>query len=168
MKKDSRPYKKGGQSRPRPYKPREGVHLCPVVKYPDARKILFDLLKERTRRQSISHKYMPTWEQHNKFCDRPGYRSWYIIADGTVPVGSVYLTMRNEVGLAVFKKYRGRGYGREAFRLLKNVWSRLLFNRPSDTAKAFLANINPQNKESIRFFEKLGFRLLQVTYVYDP
>jgi hypothetical protein len=40
------------------------MKLIPISEHPDAARILYALLAERTPEQSISHKKMPTWEEH--------------------------------------------------------------------------------------------------------
>lgn len=122
--------------------------------------ILWDLLKERTPEQSISHRGMPSLRQHLKFIDSRPYRIWNVIlmqlpmAGTEEVVGSCYLTNQYEIGINVFNAWQNHGIGPWAVN-----W--LIERHPSER---LLANINPKNERSIRMFEKLGFTHIQNTY----
>jgi len=118
---------------------------------------LYELLAERTPEQSISHKSMPTPEEHRLFVLSRPYKAWYLIRDrgtaGMHTVGCCYLSKQNEIGISIYRDSRGNGYAKKALKLLM------------ETHKGpYLANINPKNEASINLFTKLGFKLLQVTY----
>lgn len=135
------------------------IHLRPVVASRNDMRTLYELLKQRKAWQSISHKAMPSYDDHIEFVKSEPYSAWYMIMDnrgvnGIIdPVGAIYLTRNKEIGISIFKAYQGKGYGRAAVEELMN-----LHKGP------FLANINPLNVPSRKFFEELGFTLLQVTY----
>lgn len=115
---------------------------------------LYELLKERDPRANISHKKMPSFNQHVKFVLSKPYSKWYVIVESEKDAGSIYLTKNNEVGIFIKKNMQGRGIGFKALRLLieKNPRSR------------YLANVNPKNEKSIQFFKNNGFKLIQHTY----
>ena len=119
---------------------------------------LYLLLKERKDHESISHNEMPTWEEHRNFVDRKPYNSWFIIyevIDGkTTAVGSLYFTYKNEIGIAIYEKYRRRGYAYQAINAFTSDFKDV----------DFYANINPANQKSIDLFTKLGFAHIQSTY----
>jgi RimJ/RimL family protein N-acetyltransferase len=115
--------------------------------------ILFELIKERTEWQSISHTKMPEWTEHKEFVMSYPYHLWNIIKCNSNSVGSIYLTYEREIGISIFSNYKGEGYGESAIRLLMSIC-------PGE----FLANINPDNTPSIKLFEKLGGKKIQVTY----
>lgn len=123
--------------------------------------LLYQLLAEREENESISHSGMPTFGQHVEFVSTKPYKGWYIITSdlgaGHVPVGSIYLSYNNEIGIAIFKKYRRKHYATEAIKMLMKVHS---------TEKFFIANINPLNEKSITLFEGLGYKLIQQTFRY--
>jgi len=117
--------------------------------------ILYEILKERTEEESISHKEMPNKFHHEAFVkDRP-YKVWYIVFDDNIPLGSCYISKTSEVGVAVFKKYRKQGLGTKILEHLMKLY-------PDEE---FLANINPKNDKSIHMFEKAGFKHIQNTYL---
>lgn len=101
---------------------------------------------------------MPSFATHKRFLRQHPYAFWYLIQAGPRYVGSIYLTHRDEVGVFINDDCRGRGFGAQAIRQLMTRHPR----------KRFLANINPYNETSIRFFNKLGFTHLQNTYAYEP
>lgn len=122
--------------------------------------ILYQLLAEREEYESISHNTMPTYGQHCSFVERKPYKGWYLIYDketklGPTIVGSVYISFSNEIGIAIFKKHRRKGYAREAIKLL-------MISHPE---QSYLANINPMNEKSIALFKDLGFGIIQETYM---
>jgi len=117
---------------------------------------LYKLLLERTPNQAISHKAMPTFGEHTRFVKSVPYQVWYLITDGGEPVGATYLTHANELGIFVFNKHHGKGYGKAA---IEEMLRR--FEGP------FLANINPDNEASRKFFESLGFKFIQTTYQHE-
>lgn len=112
------------------------------------------LLAEREPHQSISHRRMPTWGEHVAFVESRPYTAWYVAEVDGAPVGAVYLTRNDEIGVSIFAEHRGRGLGRQAVEAL-----RARHPRPR-----YLANINPANHQSIAFFERMGFRHIQNTY----
>ena len=123
--------------------------------------MLWDLLAERTPEQSISHKVMPTWQQHCGFVDSRPYEAWYLVWDETrealsprgIAVGAVYLSRQREIGVGILRTERGQGHAQWAIGELMRL-------HPG----RFLANISPANEPSARLFGRLGFSLIQHTY----
>ena len=115
---------------------------------------LYNLLEERKPVTYISHKKMPTYEEHVNFVKSSPYSKWYIIEVDGERSGSIYLTKQNEIGIFLNEGLQEKGIGSNALNVLigKNPGLR------------YLANINPENKKSIKFFKKLGFTLIQYTY----
>ena len=118
--------------------------------------LLYDLLRERTEEQSISHKEMPSKQDHKKFVLSDPYKSWMWVDVDEELVGSCYLTHQHEIGIHIFKEYQGNGYGKEAVKMLMKEYP-----------GRHLANINPNNPRSIRMFEDLGFKHIQNTYAHS-
>ena len=132
------------------------IRLADVYRSKDAVKVLYALLAERETRVNISHRRMPSIRGHRAFIVSRPYKAWYLVRDlSGGPLGGVYLSRRDEIGVFIFKKFRGKGYGEEAVRLLM---------RKHAAVKRFLANINPKNRRSVRFFNALGFKHVQNTY----
>ncbi len=120
----------------------------------DDAKFLFDLLKQREGIVNISHKSLPTWEEHVEFIKNNTYQSWDIIWVDNVRIGNIYLTDRDEIGIFLDKKFQSSGYGSIAI----NEFMK------KNGKKRYLANINPTNYKSIQFFGKHGFIHIQNTY----
>ena len=117
-------------------------------------KFLFDLLKERNPLVNISHKKMPTYNQHRKFIKSKPYSKWYIILKSKQKIGSIYLSKNDEIGIFLSKKFQGKNVGNFAL-------NELMKKNPR---KRFLANVSPKNKKSMEFFKKNGFKLIQYTF----
>ena len=120
----------------------------------DDAEFLFDLLKQREGIVNISHKSLPTWEEHVEFIKNNTYQSWDIIWVDNVRIGNIYLTDRDEIGIFLDKEFQSNGYGSIAI----NEFMK------KNGKKRYLANINPTNYKSIQFFGKHGFTHIQNTY----
>ena len=108
----------------------------------------YELLREREPHQNISHKSLPSWHEHCSFMEGKPYLSWHWFnAADRYPAGCVYLTRRNEIGIAVLKRYRGQGLAKSA---VEELMSRHVGER-------LLANIAPGNDASLLLFRGLGF-----------
>ena len=117
-------------------------------------RFLYNLLMERDTRANISHKKMPTYNEHVKFVSSKPYPKWYIILCDVNKAGSIYLTSQNEIGIFIKKSFQNKQIGDIALR-------KLIQKNPK---KRYLANVNPKNKKSICFFKNHGFKLIQYTF----
>lgn len=121
-------------------------------------RFLYKLLKEREPKVNISHRRMPTFKEHSKFVLSKPYSKWYIIKSKNKKIGSIYLSKQDEIGIFLQKKFMKKGIATIS---LTHIMKKNPRNR-------FLANISPKNKNSINFFRKHGFNLIQYTYEYIP
>ena len=124
-----------------------------IVKDSDS-KFLFELLKERDPQANISHKKMPSYNEHLKFIKSKPYTKWYIILKSKDRIGSIYLSKNDEIGIFLSKKYQGKNIGNDALK-------ELIRKNPRER---YLANVNPKNKKSSIFFKNNNFKLIQHTY----
>lgn len=115
---------------------------------------LYQLLLDREPIANISHKKMPTYNQHLKFLKSKPYSKWYIIWNNKQKIGSVYLTKLDEIGIVIKKEYQKEGIGKKVLELIIN----------KNPRQRYLANIATKNIHSKRFFKKNGFKLIQHTY----
>lgn len=115
---------------------------------------LYYLLEERDPRANISHKKMPTFEEHVKFVQSRPYSVWYVILVNKERAGSIYLSKQNEIGIFVKENVKCRGIGSQALKILME----------QNPRKRYLANVSPQNHTSSEFFKKHDFKLIQYTY----
>lgn len=117
--------------------------------------VLWDLLIERPEVANISHKAMPTWQQHLDFIASRPYEGWYLIeVSGCGYVGAIYLTRQDEIGLGILEAYQHQGHGSVAVQQLKTLHPR----------GRYLAHVAPANLAGQRFWLKQGFKPIQVTY----
>ena len=118
---------------------------------------LYELLSERKPITFISHKKMPTYEEHVKFIESKPYSKWYIIQINDNKIGSIYLTKENEIGIHFFTQY-------EESERFQNVIKEFFLKEPREK---FVMNISPRNEQYIDLAKKLGFLLVQHTYERD-
>ena len=64
-------------------------------------KLLYDILKNREKVENISHKKMPTYNEHVEFIKSKPYTKWYIVKYGAQKIASIYLTSQNEIGIFI-------------------------------------------------------------------
>ena len=117
-------------------------------------RFLYNLLMERDARANISHKKIPTYNKHVAFVSAKPYSKWYVILYDTNKAGSIYLSSQNEIGIFIKKSFQGKQ--------LENIALRKMIQK--NPKKRYLANVNPQNKKSMRFFKNNGFKLIQYTF----
>jgi len=127
--------------------------------------LLYRLLVERSGEKdiNISHTECPTPAEHMAFFMGKPYPVWELIECDGQFIGYVSATPRNEIGVVLLRAWRGHGFGREAVSLFMQRHQPPSAS-PSERSGRWLANINPRNERSIRMFEKLGFKVKQVTY----
>lgn len=124
----------------------EDLRRCRMAAFEGNCRLLYQLLQERKPEESISHKEMPTWEEHCTFVMSQPYLGWYLAWVNDKVVGACYLTHQREIGVSILLSERGHGYGVDAVQCL-------IAKFPG----RFLANINPANSASLMMFRKLGF-----------
>jgi RimJ/RimL family protein N-acetyltransferase len=129
------------------------MRLVSVYERPDRAQLLYNLLEERAPEVNISHKAMPSWDEHVQFVESKPYQAWYFIEDGPT-VGACYLSKQDEIGVFIFKEHQGKNYATWAIETLMMGHGK----------RRYLANISPQNGTSMKLFRNLGFRHVQNTY----
>jgi|SaaInlStandDraft_4_1057021.scaffolds.fasta_scaffold09423_3 RimJ/RimL family protein N-acetyltransferase len=131
------------------------ITLTPIKK--DDHRFLFELLEQRQLFANISHKKMPTWDEHVEFVKSKPYLKWYVVVHKDNKVGSIYLSKQHEIGIHIFKKYEKESIQIESIKQLMSLNSKIKFR----------ANVSPKNKKYITLFKKLGFEMIQHTYELD-
>ena len=117
-------------------------------------RFLYNLLKERDSRTNISHKKMPTYNEHVEFIKSKPYTKWYVVKYGTEKIASIYLTSQNEIGIFIKTTHQNKNLGGV-------IISQLIEKNPRER---YLANVSPKNKMSEKFFKSHGFKFIQKTY----
>lgn len=146
----------------------------PMIPNKEAVEFLYELMKERDPEINISHSTLPTFEEHKQFVWSMPYRFWYLIESDVymsshnswTSVGSINATNRNEIGIVLWKAYRGLGFGPQAIRAFLERHQPLPVEK-SVRSGHWLANIAPTNSHSQHMFIALGFRKIQETYAYQ-
>ena len=95
----------------------EPVVKLKIISKSDYR-FLYNLLMERDARANISHKKMPTYNQHVAFVSAKPYSKWYVILYDTNKAGSIYLTSQNEIGIFIKKSFQYKQIGSAALKKL--------------------------------------------------
>jgi RimJ/RimL family protein N-acetyltransferase len=137
------------------------MDLTPITGTADQCAFLYRLLQERPPEANISHREMPTYDAHCAFVHEHPYSAWYLIGKfsmraETTPVGAIYLTKADEIGIAIHRREQGNGYAQLAIRMLMDKHPR----------KRYLANVAPGNVASHKLFSKLG-KVIQHTYSWE-
>ena len=130
-----------------------GIKLKQVTKN-DAL-FLYDLLKNKDPNANISHKKMPSYDEHVEFVMSKPYTNWYIIEYDKKNVGTIYLSKQDEIGISINKDYEYDQIVKSALELLMKLNQR----------KRYLANTSSKDVRSQEFLLKNGFTSLE--YVYE-
>lgn len=117
--------------------------------------LLYQLLEERTPEVNISHKKMPTMEEHIKFVSSHPYRLWQIINWKGKQVGAAYLTHQFEMAVFLLREFQD----------LILPATKGFIEKVKPITKQIAANVNPKNGRYIQMFESLGFKHIQNTYM---
>ena len=139
------------------------MRLDSVFSLPRAARILYELLAERPAENFISHEKMPTMDEHEDFVASNPFRYWYLVYAEGVYVGALECTELNEIGVAIFKRFRRKGYGAQALKLFIET-HKPLPAIPARRNGRWLANIATHNIGSKLFFANAGFRPIQETW----
>ena len=135
------------------------ITLQDVRQHSDALRVLWRLLEERPDYANISHDgHLPEWTEHQVHVEHHDHMGWYLIMAEGIPVGSVYITKKGEIGIAIFKSRQRKGYAKAGIRAIMAAHPR----------PEYLANVAPHNAPSHDLFKKLGGELIQYTYRIKP
>ncbi len=128
------------------------MELTPITGTADQCAFLYRLLQERPAEANISHRAMPTYDEHCAFVQRRPYSAWYLIHNRD-PLGAIYLTVTDEIGVAIAREAQGNGYAQMAILSLMELHPR----------KRYLANVAPDNAASHALFARFG-KVIQHTF----
>ena len=116
---------------------------------------LYELLKNKDPNANISHKKMPTYDEHIKFVLSKPYTYWYVIEYDEKNAGAIYLSKRDEIGISISNDYEYEQIAKTAIKLLIELNPR----------KRYLVNVSPKDIRTQEFLLKNGFSGLE--YVYE-
>ena len=116
---------------------------------------LHELLKNKDPSTNISHKKMPSYDEHVEFVMSKPYTNWYIIECDKKNVGSTYLSKLDEIGISINEGYEFDQIAKTALKLLIKLNPR----------KRYRVNVSPNDIRLQEFFLKNGFNGFE--YVYE-
>ena len=116
---------------------------------------LYELLKNKDPNANISHKKMPTYDEHIKFVLSKPYTNWYVIECDEKNTGAIYLSKLDEIGISISNDYEYEQIAKTAIKLLIELNPR----------KRYLVNVSPKDIRTQEFLLKNGFSGLE--YVYE-
>jgi len=115
---------------------------------------LYELLKNKDPNSNISHKKMPSYDEHVEFVMSKPYTNWYIIECDKKNVGTIYLSKQDEIGISINNDYEYDQIVKTALKLLMKLNPR----------KRYLAKVSPNDVRSQEFLLKNGFTGLENIY----
>ena len=113
-------------------------------------------MSERKQFENISHKKLPSYNNHVKFIKSKPYAKWLLIECREKILGSVYLSKNNEIAIWIKKDIKDY-----KMKIRKKILEEVI---TKFTRKKYLTNINPRNKKIINFYKKNGFKLIHSTF----
>ena len=122
-------------------------------------KFLYMLLK--VREYSISHKEMPSFEEHSNFVQNHPYYKWFIIKIDSNLIGAIYIHKDNSIGLNILNQFE---------KLIPDILSFLekrykpLPYIKSVRSKNFFLNLSPQNKRMHDLLISSGYEISQISF----
>ena len=116
-------------------------------------------MSERKQFENISHKKLPSYNNHVKFIKSKPYAKWLLIECREKILGSVYLSKNNEIAIWIKKDIKDY-----KMKIRKKILEEVI---TKFTRKKYLTNINPRNKKIINFYKKNGFKLIYSTFQLD-
>lgn len=125
--------------------------------------ILYDQLIKRTHR--ISHKIIPTLDEHINFVIDNPYRAWFIVRDLNCIIGNVYVQFDNSIGLNCLDDIKES----QLSDILYEISTKLapLEGRPSIRYEGYFLNVSSSNVSLQKKLSNLGLIETQRTYAFD-
>ena len=111
-------------------------------------------IKNKDSNANISHKKMPSYDEHVEFVMSKPYTNWYIIEYDKKNVGTIYLSKQDEIGISINNDYEYDQIVKPTLKLLMKLNQR----------KRYLANTNPKDVRAQEFLLKNGFTSLENVY----
>jgi hypothetical protein len=87
------------------------MNLISIYERPDRALVLHQLLEERDESANISHKAMPSWDDHVRFVESKPYQAWYFIVDMARRSARAISPSRMRLGSLYSRNIRARTMG---------------------------------------------------------
>lgn len=123
--------------------------------------ILYEQLK--SRKYTISHEALPSYEIHKKFVMNNPYRVWFLVKIKDVIIGNIYIQYNNSVGLNGLDNIKTS----QLAEILETLFNKIspLTPVPSIRYKDFFFNISINNKNLIDKLSDIGYKKIQLTLI---
>lgn len=122
---------------------------------------LYAQLKNRSHK--ISHKNLPSFDDHTNFVRHHPYREWVIVKDNGRAIGNLYIHFDNSIGLH-FESSKYFDRVNEVLRFV-NTSSLPLPAEPSVRIGEFFFRVSSDNRLLQEKLSVLGFREVERTFV---
>ena len=137
------------------------MQLEPVVPDELQTEVLFELLK--AREHTISHKTMPSYDEHIIFVLNNPYRHWYIIYNEGKIFGNLYVQYDNSVGISFCQPI-----DEDSLELLINMLKEKV--KPLEAVasvryKDFFFNVSCSDNNLRKCLKDIGYIESQVSYI---
>ena len=117
----------------------------------------------QNRSHKISHKILPSFDEHTEFVQNHPYREWVIVKDDGRAIGNVYIHFDNSIGLH-FESSKYFDRVDEVLRFV-NTSSLPLTAEPSVRIGEFFFRVSSDNRLLQERLSILGFREVERTFV---
>jgi pseudaminic acid synthase len=137
--------------------------LQEIVPTPVQERLLFEQLKER--KFNISHKRMPSLDEHRKFVTNHPYRVWWLIYDFVDPkrvLGTVYVNYDNSVGLHL--AFEMINFSANHFMMKLKTYLSPELPKHSAIYYDFFYNVHPENWEFINWLKRSDYVQTQCSF----
>ncbi|MEC8099628.1 MAG: hypothetical protein VX089_00275 [Pseudomonadota bacterium] len=125
-------------------------------------KFLYELLKTREKKNSISHLNLPKLENHAKFVANHPYRFWYIVIKSSMYFGATYISETNSISIQLLENDEN-SWEKILLYLIKKI--KPLKKIPSVRNEHYTVNISANNIFCANIIKKLGGKKIQETYL---
>ena len=129
--------------------------------------LLLEWANDETVRQNAFNTSPISYDEHRAWFSKmmaDEKEAQYILMNGDVPVGQVRLTIDEDeavIGYSIDKNERGKGYGKEIIRLVRE---RISEDYPQ--VVKLIGKVKPNNRASLFCFKKNGFEELYRCFEY--
>ena len=115
-----------------------------------------------SRKYFISHKILPSKQEHSDFVSKHPYLAWYLIYKNKHLIGSVYLQTDNSIGIDLIEYYENEILS--VFKYIKNN------HKPLPSIKSvrgdeFFMNVSSKNTNLIKILKNLDKYEIQRSFL---
>ena len=142
----------------------KGLRLIKVNDKRSHANTLFTILKNRKKKENISHKQLPTLSEHIKFIKSKPYRYWFIVEKEKKLLGTLYITRNNVISIKLLKKNK-KIFIELLTYVSKNIKPLGLI--PTVRNPNFSINLSPENKYYANLLLNIGAKKIQETYLLN-